>query len=92
MVPLNWAKILTDAGLIEKDGALWIETKRQVKAEFIRECSGGNYPALLTQNECRSILNRMKNDPDLFPHELKHRAEVVYGKRLVFKHLASFTN
>lgn len=91
MVPLNWAKILTDAGAIAGDGALWVETKRQVKADFIRECSGRNYPALLTQNECQGILNRMLNDPDLFPNELKHRAEVVYGKRLVFKHLASFT-
>ncbi len=91
-VPMNWAKILSQAGLIETDRELWVEVKGAVKSEFVRECSGGNYPTLLTQNQCKRILNQIKNDSDYFPIELKHRAEVVYGKRLVFKHLASFTN
>jgi hypothetical protein len=91
-VPLNWAKILSEAGLIEKDAALWIETKKAVKAEFVRECAGGGVWLMLTQLECRKLLAAMSKDPDLFPNELLHRAQVVYGKRLVFKYLASFTN
>lgn len=91
-VPMNWAEILTQKGLLEKDAALWLQVKREVKSEFVRQVSGNEYPALITQKECREIISRIKSDPELFPPELKHRAKIVYGKKLVFKQLASFTN
>lgn len=90
-VPAVWPKILRELELIDGNSDLWIEAKNQVCAGFIRDVANGEFSILIGDStSCRKLAEKIKNDPDFFPLELKPAAEILYGRWIVFSNLAPF--
>jgi len=90
-VPANWAEVLSSEKLTTSNPEIWKEVKRQVVNRFILQTTGGQPDITVGDSiSCRNLATRIKKDPDLFPVELRPRAEIMYGKWLVFGHLATY--
>lgn len=86
-VPLGLYEALEAHGLLEKNGPLWVEVKKQVVSAFV---SGADYTPgfsdILVGDSisCRNLRREMRKDPDVFPAQLTPRAIAWYKKRAVF--------
>ncbi len=90
-IPLRWAENLSARGLLESDGEMWKQSKRDVRAEFLATAQTvGADMTIGTEKQVRNIAEKCRADPDYFPPELTDRAKNLYGRRLIFKHIAPF--
>lgn len=94
-IPAVWAKILSEEGLLEKQTGLWRDCKNAVCAEFLAMVGEGKAKFTISSIgsyvDCAKLAEEMQADPDLFPPQLQEQAKNMYGRRLVFAHLAPYT-
>ena len=89
-IPFIWAKILREAGLLDKSNELWVEAKREACIEFLTAVSNREPYLGVSESKRIGLAAEMNKDKDFFPEELRQRAEVVYSKLLVFSKIAKF--
>lgn len=91
-VSLGWARILSDEGLIAPDGELWVQTKLDVRRQFMASIAAGQPDITIGSAQyCRRLAQRLTDDSELFPSDLRQRAVILYGRRLIYKELAAYT-
>lgn len=89
-IPSHWARILRDAGLIESDKSAWVEAKNLACKDFLLAVEGRDPFLAIPDNQRVSVALKIGLDPNYFPEQLRPRAEVIYGKLLIFSKLAKF--
>lgn len=91
-VPGWWAKVLKDHGLINGDPAAWILAKKRTCEIFIQEYKDRVNDLMFSTMERARIVSEIEADENHFPAQLKDRAEVLYGRILIFNQLAKFND
>jgi len=90
-VPLLWAKILIDAGVISgRNSALWIQAKDTVVSDFMSDYREKRPHPIISEGSRRAVYDRLVKEPDFFPEELTQTAKNTYGRLLVFSELSPF--
>jgi len=90
-VPLLWAKILIDAGLINgRNSALWIKAKDTVVSDFMSDYREKRPHPIISEGSRRAVYERLVKEPDFFPEELIQTAKNTYGRLLVFLEISPF--
>lgn len=89
-VPGWWCAILSDEGLINGDPAMWILAKKKTCERFVSEYKARNGDLMFSVIERAKIVSEIEADENHFPEKLRERAEVLYGRILIFKQLAKF--
>ena len=91
-VPGWWAKVLKDHGLIEGDPAAWILAKKKTCEIFVQEHKDRVNDLMFSVMERAKIVSEIEADEGFFPPQLKDRAEILYGRILIFNQLAKFND
>lgn len=89
-IPDIWAKVLVEEMLVFGNASTWIEAKKKVVERFMAAQSILMADETLSQFDARRVYLSLKNEPDIFPEELKPRATILYGRMLVWNELNNF--
>lgn len=89
-IPAHWARILRDADLIESSKSAWVEAKNLACKEFLQAFSDRQPFLAIPDNQRATVAAQIGLDANYFPEELRPRAEVLYGKLLIFSKLSKF--
>lgn len=91
-VPAIWPKILIEEKLVFGDPATWIDAKKVVVERFKFAQSIFLPDETLSAFDAKRVYLALQNEPDIFPADLRPRAEGVYGRMLVYQEILKRSN
>ena len=91
-IPNLWAKVLVEEMQIFGNPSTWIEAKKTVVERFKSAQSILMADETLSAFDAKRVYLALKNEPDIFPEELKPRAIGLYGRLLVFNEITRQRN
>lgn len=102
-IPIQWAGILSDAGILPGDKSLWIKAKHDIADNFKKDCKDIRELRVLaplqadklesmafTATDRERILKQLFEKPDELPADLYIPAMQLYGRLLIFNKIAPY--
>lgn len=86
-IPGIWAKFLVDEKLVFGNPSTWVEAKKIVVERFIAAQKALIPDETISVFDAKQLYYKLESEPDIFPTELRPRAELLYGRMIVWEEI-----